>query len=154
VTGACRLYTVGGALHFITIRTDHERGIMSDVEISVTIPAESRFVALTRMAVASLATELDFTIAEIDDLRIGTDELVAALIEWAQDHGAPRVALTYRLAGDVLELSGRVEGGSDGAGSGDDDLLDDLTRRIFEGVVDEYEISPGGGRVLKRREAG
>ena len=40
----------------------------SSREIQVVIPAESRFVALTRVAAASLAADLDFTVDEIEDL--------------------------------------------------------------------------------------
>ena len=38
-------------------------------EITVTIPADSRFVALVRVMAASLAAELDFTMDEIADVR-------------------------------------------------------------------------------------
>jgi anti-sigma regulatory factor (Ser/Thr protein kinase) len=56
---------------------------MSDAVITVTIPSDTRFVALARLTGAGLGAELDFDVDTIDDLRMATNELVAVVVEWA-----------------------------------------------------------------------
>lgn len=117
---------------------------MATQDISVTIPAESRFVALTRVAAASLAADLDFTVDEIEDLRIAVDEIVTLLVEASPNGSA--VELRFRVGADAIELSGSADTSSD---LGED--LDDLTGQILEAVVDSYEFGPGSASLTKRR---
>lgn len=132
---------------------------MSDkTEILVTIPADSRFVALVRVTAASLAAELDFTLDEIADVRVGADELTALLIEWAEDHGRETVNLRYRLTENCLELEGDAgpgngEPGAEPAGPSVPEL-DHITEQILSAVVDTYVIDKGYGRILKRKAIG
>lgn len=133
---------------------------MSDkTEILVTIPAHSRFVALVRVTAASLAAELDFTVDEIADVRVGADELTALLIEWAEDNGQETIQLRYRLTENCLELEGDAGPGNH-AGAGaepvghDNQGLDHITEQILAAVVDTYEIDKGYGRILKRKAIG
>lgn len=132
---------------------------MSDkTEILVTIPADSRFVALVRVTAASLAAELDFTVDEIADMRVGADELTALLIEWAEDNGRETIQLRYRLTENCLELEGDAGPGGVGAGAEpvgpDDQGLDHITEQILAAVVDTYVIDKGYGRILKRKAIG
>ncbi|NNE94593.1 MAG: hypothetical protein HKN24_01025 [Acidimicrobiales bacterium] len=119
-------------------------------EITMTLPAESRFVATTRVTSASLAAELEFGVNRIEELRAGVNELAAVLVEWAEDHDAKSMTLTFRVDDDQLEVIGEVVDGntSNGAQAG----LDALTAQILAGVTDEYEISGGRGRIVKRRD--
>lgn len=48
--------------------------------VDLTVPAQSGYVSLLRTAVAALAARLDFTLDEIDDLRIAVDEACAVLL--------------------------------------------------------------------------
>ena len=131
-------------------------------EITVTIPALSRFVALVRVTAASLASELDFTVDEIADVRVGADELTSLLIEWAEDHSRPSISLRFQLADACLELEGTVSpadspSGSEGVGAepvGDGiPGLDEITEQILAAVVDSHHIRAGSGRIVKRRSA-
>ncbi len=127
----------------------------SHADVSIVLPADSRFVATARVTTASLAAELDYTVDQIDELRVGVDELVALLIEWAEDHDLPRVELRFRISADELVIEGSVVDGSGqpgGDGSPAGESLDVLTRQILSSVVDEYEIAAGRGRILKRRD--
>lgn len=122
-------------------------------EIVVTIPAQSRFVALTRVTAASLASELDFTIDEIADMRVGADELTSLMIEWAEDHGLGTVEIRYRMTDDSLQIEAGA-GSVDGAArSADPPVLDEITRQILDSVVDSFELGIGVGWILKRRAA-
>ncbi len=126
-------------------------------EISVVLPADSRFVATARVTTASLAAELDYSVDQIDELRVGVNELVALLVEWAEDHDLPRVELRFQISDDAvviegtaIDASGAPAGEASGAAAGEAGL-DVLTRQILAGVVDEYEIDGGRGRIVKRR---
>lgn len=126
---------------------------MDKSEIVVMIPAQSRFVALSRVMAASLAHELDFTIDEIEDIRSGADELMSLMIEWAEDHGIGEVEVRYRLTRDTLEViagAGSVDG--DSRPAAESPPLDDITRMILDAVVDDFEIGAGRGWIVKRRD--
>jgi serine/threonine-protein kinase RsbW len=48
-------------------------------EISIRVPAQPAYVQVVRLVAAGLASRLRFTIDEIEDLKIGVDELCAYL---------------------------------------------------------------------------
>lgn len=124
---------------------------MSDAVITVTIPSDSRFVALARLTGAGLGAELDFDVDTIDDLRMATNELVAVVVEWAHDNGRPSVTLTFTLADDRLDVHATADGDLDGADPID---LDPLTEQILASVADSYELGPTWGRLHKARARG
>lgn len=132
---------------------------MSESQIQLRIPVESRFVAVARVTAASLAAELDFTVDGIEDLRTGANEVVALLLEAAEDHGATEIVLDFAVGEDSLEITGTVAGAgaesmrpspavSDAAGAG---VLDTLTERVLAAVVDEFEVSATSCRIVKQR---
>lgn len=124
---------------------------MTDPEIRLSIPAQSRFVATARVTTAGIAAELGYSIEEIDGLRTGVNELVATLIEYAEDNGIAQVDLVFRPTADALEIEGRAGADSTSASAGDS--LDELTHRILSGVVDDHELAGNWGRIVKRRVA-
>jgi serine/threonine-protein kinase RsbW len=52
-------------------------------EVSIRVPAESAYLSVLRTATAGLASRLDFTLDEIEDLRIAVDEACAVLLHQA-----------------------------------------------------------------------
>jgi serine/threonine-protein kinase RsbW len=48
--------------------------------VAITLPASSAYLSVLRTATAGLAARLDFTIDEIEDLRIAVDEACAMLL--------------------------------------------------------------------------
>ncbi len=81
--------------------------------IVVTIPADARFLRIARLTAAALASDLGFSIDEIEDLRIAVDESCAAIIG-----GAPSgqtLDLRYLPALDGRSVS--VEGTCTGSGT-------------------------------------
>jgi serine/threonine-protein kinase RsbW len=68
--------------------------------VLLTVPADGAYLGVLRTAAAGLAARLQFTLDEIEDLRIAVDEACAMLIRLA----APAAALRCRfaLAGDQL----------------------------------------------------
>jgi serine/threonine-protein kinase RsbW len=51
--------------------------------VTVTMPAEGAYLSVLRTATAGLAARLDFTLDEIEDLRIAVDEACAMLLAQA-----------------------------------------------------------------------
>jgi serine/threonine-protein kinase RsbW len=51
--------------------------------VQVCLPAEGAYLSVLRTATAGLAARLDFTLAEIEDLRIAVDEACAMLLPQA-----------------------------------------------------------------------
>jgi len=55
----------------------------SSDHVKVTLPAEGAYLSVLRTATAGLAARLDFTLDEIEDLRIAVDEACAMLLAQA-----------------------------------------------------------------------
>ncbi|GAB2810328.1 anti-sigma regulatory factor [Actinocorallia aurea] len=71
--------------------------------VTVKLPAASAYLSVLRTATAGLAVRLDFTIDEIEDLRIAVDEACAMLLAQA----VPGTDLTceFELTGDAMRIS-------------------------------------------------
>lgn len=74
--------------------------------VTVRLPASSAYLSVLRTATAGLAARLDFTIDEIEDLRIAVDEACAMLLQDA----APDADLTceFDLSEGVMRISVKV----------------------------------------------
>ena len=75
--------------------------------VEIRLPADGAYLALLRAATAGLAARLDFTLDEIEDLRIAVDEACALLLATAADHS--RLDCRFTLEGDVLHVAVSVE---------------------------------------------
>jgi serine/threonine-protein kinase RsbW len=56
----------------------------SQPDVELRIPADSAFLAVLRTATAGLAARLDFTLDDIEDLRIAVDEACAMVLPQAR----------------------------------------------------------------------
>jgi serine/threonine-protein kinase RsbW len=76
-------------------------GVEDAVEIR--LPADSAYLSVLRTATAGLAARLDFTLDEIEDLRIAVDEACAMLLP----HAIETAALTcrFRLSHETLDIT-------------------------------------------------
>jgi serine/threonine-protein kinase RsbW len=72
--------------------------------VLLTVPADGAYLGVLRTAAAGLAARLQFTLDEIEDLRIAVDEACAMLIRLA----APAAALRCRFALDGDQLGVEV----------------------------------------------
>jgi hypothetical protein len=110
--------------------------------VTVTIPARSSFIGLARVTATSMGAELDLDVDALDDLRLALNELVAALIEVADEDAT--IAVEYTLADDGLTVSGRLSAGQ-GA------TLDELSRQILGVVTDSYHLDGATFALRKSR---
>lgn len=81
-------------------------------QVVVTVPADPTYVAVLRTTTAVLAARLDFSIDEIEDLRIVVDEAAALLIAKAAADAALECRLRTHTEGLALTLSCRLTPGS------------------------------------------
>jgi serine/threonine-protein kinase RsbW len=85
--------------------------------VSVEIPAQAEYVAVLRAAASVIATRLDFSLDEIDDLRILVDEAASLLIvAGAQD--TLRCAIDADGGSIALSISGNLPPGASPASEG------------------------------------
>ncbi len=59
----------------------------SSPDVELRLPAESAYVAVLRMTTAGLAARLDFTLDDIEDLRMAVGEACALVLEHADPGG-------------------------------------------------------------------
>lgn len=71
--------------------------------VSIRLPADSAYLSVLRTATAGLAARLDFTLEEIEDLRIAVDEACALLLTAALP-GAD-LETEFELDEDLIRIS-------------------------------------------------
>jgi serine/threonine-protein kinase RsbW len=67
------------------------------------LPAAGAYLSVLRTATASLASRLDFTIDDIEDLRIAVDEACAMLLPQAV--AGADLECSFELTGDAIDVS-------------------------------------------------
>ncbi len=120
---------------------------MTDAEIRLAIPAQSRFLRIVRLTAAGIAGDLGFSLQDIEDLRLAIDEMSAVLI----DGVGPTVELelVYRIDGDELRIEGRC------AHVGALAELHPVARELLSMTADDYAVEDASDgrrfRLVKRR---
>jgi serine/threonine-protein kinase RsbW len=109
--------------------------------IEVILPARVEWASTLRVLVASLGADADFSVDEIDDLRLAVSEVFTTLSDTA-DGGTCSTAFT--LHGHSIFVSMRL--GGDVAGG---ITLDSLAETILSAVVDEHTIESGVITLIK-----
>ena len=71
--------------------------------MKVTLPAEGAYLSVLRTATAGLAARLDFTLDEIEDLRIAVDEACAMLL--AQAIPGTDLECVFELGTDQVKIT-------------------------------------------------
>jgi len=123
---------------------------VTDGEVLLRLPADSAYLTVLRTATASLASRLDFTVDEIEDLRIAVDEACA-------------LVLPHTVEGANLECAFRLSPGSLGvtvaAATRDAEVptKDSFAWTLLHALVDELTSSVDDGRMtvtlLKSKQA-
>jgi serine/threonine-protein kinase RsbW len=75
--------------------------------VHVRMPAEGAYLSVLRTATAGLAARLDFTLDEIEDLRIAIDEACAMLL--AQAIPGTELECNFELGADQVTITVSVE---------------------------------------------
>ena len=71
--------------------------------VEIRLPADSAYLSVLRTATAGLAARLDFTLDEIEDLRIAVDEACAMLLPYALE--SSQLICRFKLTSDTFEVT-------------------------------------------------
>lgn len=71
-------------------------------DAEVRVPAETAYVAVVRMATAGIAARLDFTLDDVEDLRMAVGEACAMVLSRAAPDGSLRAG--FRLSADRIDV--------------------------------------------------
>jgi anti-sigma regulatory factor (Ser/Thr protein kinase) len=107
------------------------------VEIRLIIPGTPEFLRLARLAAADAGSRAGLTYDEIEDLRIGIDELCHSVM---RADGTGAVTIAFHVLDDGLA----VEGNGPPVEAGDESKPSELSRTIVAAVVDEHELAREG----------
>lgn len=134
-----------------TLHIDH------DQSVDISVPLDAAHAATLRVVVTSLAADADFTIDEIDDVKLAVSEVFTLLLDacgtdldppdGAEDDGPDTVgrAQAELVPGPgtlmICVHSDRVTAGIQ---------LDALATTILSSVVDEFEVGATGITFVKR----
>lgn len=120
--------------------------------VTLTIPASPQYLQVVRLIAAGLASRLKFTLDEIEDLKIGVDELSAYFTGTQGRDGTLEIA--FAIGDDALEITGT---GSFAPGDKIRTDLTDFSRMILETVADEATLVKTDGvptfTISKKRHA-
>jgi hypothetical protein len=121
--------------------------------ISIRIPASPEYVSVVRLVVAGIASRLRFTIEDIEDLKIGVDELSAYLTGTQGREGTLEIRFTVH--GDRIEIDGT---GDLAPSQKVRTELTEFSRMILDTVADKASLQQVDGhpsfKLVKSRAGG
>jgi anti-sigma regulatory factor (Ser/Thr protein kinase) len=112
---------------------DHQTRGPADGAVRLSLPASPRYLAAARVVAASLGAESGLSVDDLEDLRLGVNELVSVLVE--SGASSDRVELEFETDGTSITVRGQRSGSV-----GTPLEVDELTARIVEAVADHHEI--------------
>ncbi|MGI8407055.1 MAG: hypothetical protein ACR2L3_00885 [Actinomycetota bacterium] len=108
--------------------------------VSVKIPASPAYLQIIRLIASGLASRLGFNIDEIEDLKIGVDELCAYLTGAQGRSGS--LQITFEVHDQKLKIEGA---GVFETGQKIRTELTEFSRMILDTVVDRASLEQNGG---------
>lgn len=114
------------------------------------IPARQPYAPLVKAAAAALARRLDMSFADLDDLRLVTDQAVLMLLDGleADPQQAPHIDVVIRTADDRIEFEAARS-----SGGGLSERAVRLFTRITHGLSDELRVDTDGAAVWLSKTA-
>lgn len=115
-----------------------------DDSVELDLPARPEFIGLTRLIVSGLAAQAEFSVDEIEDVRIAVDEMCATLIEQCPD--GSRLTVTFTLAGPTLRCRAVATAGPTTV------EFDELATLVLAATVDQHSLVRDGAFVAASME--
>ena len=78
--------------------------------IELRMPSKAEWVRVARLAIAGIASRLDFTMEEVEDLKLAVAEAYTNCIQHAGDSGEVRIACEVFPAGLTITVEDRGKG--------------------------------------------
>lgn len=125
-----------------------------DVDVvDLRIPCKAEWVALARLSVAAVASRLNFSIDEIEDIKLAVAEACTNAIQHA--HGSPSIEIKCEAIGGELRLSVRDYGRGTRpehirSREPNDERVGGLGVFLIRSLMDEvqYDVHPDQGTLL------
>ena len=134
--------------------------------VEFNIPCMSDYVGVVRLAVSGLATRMNFSIEEIEDIKIAVSEACTNSVQYAFDQPEKeRVFISFNLFNDKIEIIVKDTGKGFYVDSLEktgiqDRALDDINENVpqlglgitfIKSLMDETDIqsSPGNGTIIR-----
>ncbi len=108
--------------------------------ISIRIPASPVYVQVVRLIASGLATRLGFTLDDIDDLKIGVDEMCSYLT--GTQGRAGELEITFSVGDDRIDIAGT---GHFEPGEKVRTELTDFSQKILETVASDAALFQADG---------
>ena len=108
----------------------------SSRQAELRVPGDPRMLRLARVAAASMAADLPFTVQDIEDLRVAVDELAAAIIGSCDDDS--QLMITFESDDESITVHGRVEG------AGEVPRLHPVAVDLLSMLADRHELTTEG----------
>lgn len=115
---------------------DPQAGRSTRVEperVELTLPAQVEHLRLARLTASGFASDLDFSIDDVEDLRLAVDEAAALLVEHAPEAG--RLTLTYRVDDGTVVIEGRCPLDRRAVD------VDPIRQAVLSTTVDSFDLS-------------
>ena len=109
-------------------------------KVNIRIPASPEYVQVVRLIASGLANRLEFTLDDIEDLKIAVDELCAYLTGAQGREG--EIEITFTIGDDRIEITGS---GRFTAGIKVRTELTQLSQMILDTVVDTATLDLDNG---------
>lgn len=125
--------------------------------VQLRIPSKAEWVAVARLAVAAVANRLNFSIEDIEDVKLAVAEACTNCIQHAQ--GTDQIEITCETAVEGLTVRVRDYGQNTRADSIQSRRVDDprvgglgvfLIRSLMDHV--EYDVSDGGTNLVMAKK--
>jgi hypothetical protein len=130
-----------------------------ETTVTLHIPALAELWVLSRMVAGALASRLDFSFEELEDLRLAIDELCTLCALGSSSDAT--LELTFTVDADTIRVDCEVS--PVGVGNGErtaasiDGVEPHLSERILEALVDDHGVevfSPGTRRGWMTKQRG
>ena len=118
---------------------------MTSGPVRLEVPPAAQYLSAARLVAGAMAADAGLTVDDLEDLRLGVDELLSVLIAGvgATSADGAHIALEYVADDGTITVRGSVDGASVQA------TPDPLTARILAAVADHYELGPASFVITK-----
>lgn len=118
-------------------------------DVTVSLPAEARFVYMLRSVVASAAAGLDFTIDDIDDLRLVLDEACGQVLELSPEASVLKLNISFEERSMTLTVTTDAP-----LAQPPPDHQDSMAWRILSTLSDSVEFMDGQDPAIRLTKSG
>ena len=118
--------------------------------VTLRVPARGEFARTVRITAAQLASQMDMSIEDVEDVRLAAEEAFV----WAVDGlgGEDTVVVEFELSGDALTLTVNLGDEAELDAEAATDLSAACSRLILESICDSVEVMCDAGPALRIRK--